>query len=83
VPNDNGTFLDLMFSNAPAGVSVACADSPLLKLDRHHRVYDIKMRVFCCEFEAIENRTQRYLFRIADCEANVNELDEVHWLSPF
>jgi hypothetical protein len=34
VPNDNGTFLDLVFTNASVDVSVACADSPLLKLDR-------------------------------------------------
>jgi hypothetical protein len=40
VPNDNRTFLDLVFTNAP-DVFVACADSPLLKLDRHHRAYEI------------------------------------------
>jgi hypothetical protein len=54
VPNDNGIFLDLVFTNAPVDVSVACADScadwraPLLKLDRHHghhRAYEIEMRV--------------------------------------
>jgi hypothetical protein len=38
VPNDNGTFLDLVFTNAPVNVSVAGADSPLLKLERHHRL---------------------------------------------
>jgi hypothetical protein len=46
--NDNGTFLDLVFTNAPVDVSVACADSPLLKMDCHHRAYEIEMRVFCC-----------------------------------
>jgi hypothetical protein len=46
VPNDNGTFLDLVFMNAPVDVSVACADSPLFKLDRrHHRAYEIEMRI--------------------------------------
>jgi hypothetical protein len=69
VPNDNGTFLDLVFTNAPVDVSVPCADSPLLKLDRHHRAYEIEMRVCCCKFEAMESRTQRYMFRIADCAA--------------
>jgi hypothetical protein len=57
VPNDNGTFLDLVFTNAPVDVSVAFADSPLLKLDRHHRAYEIEMRVYCCKFEAMESRT--------------------------
>jgi hypothetical protein len=42
VPNDNGTFFDLMFINAP--VSVVCADAPVLKLGRHHRAYEIEMR---------------------------------------
>jgi hypothetical protein len=32
VPNDNGTFLDLAFTNAPVDVSVVWADSSLLKL---------------------------------------------------
>jgi hypothetical protein len=41
----------------------------------HHRAYDIEMRVSCCEFEAMESRTQRYLFRMADCAAIVNELE--------
>jgi hypothetical protein len=41
VSNDNGTFLDLVFTNTPVDVSFACADSPLLKLDRHHRAYEI------------------------------------------
>jgi hypothetical protein len=80
VSNNNGTFLDVVFTNAPVDVSVACADSsPLLKLDRHHRAYEIEMRVCCCEFEAMESRTQLYMFRMADLAAIVNELDEVDW----
>jgi hypothetical protein len=54
VPNDNGTFSDLVFTNA----YVACADSPLFKLDRrHHRAYEIEMRICSCEFEAMVSRT--------------------------
>jgi hypothetical protein len=74
VLNDNRTFLDLVFTNAPVDFSVACADSSLLKLDRHHRAYEMEMRVCCCEFEAMESRTQRYMFRMADCAAIGNEL---------
>jgi hypothetical protein len=40
MPNDNGIFLDLVFTNAPVDVSVACTDSSLL-MDRHHRAYEI------------------------------------------
>jgi hypothetical protein len=83
VPNDNGNFLDLVFTNALADISVGCADSPLLKLDRHHRAYEIEMRVCSCKFEAMESRTQRYMFRMPDCAAIVNELDEVDWFSFF
>jgi hypothetical protein len=83
VPNDNGTFLDLVFTSAPVDVSFACGDSPLLKLDCHHRAYEIEMRVCCCGFEAMESRTQRYMFKIADYVAIVNELDEFDWFSLF
>jgi hypothetical protein len=31
VPNDTGTFLNVVFTNGPVKVSVACTDSPLLK----------------------------------------------------
>jgi hypothetical protein len=81
VPNDKGTFLDMVFTNAPVDVSVACTDSPLLKLDRHHSVYEIEMRVCCCEFKATESK--RYKFRMADYAAIINELDEVDSLSLF
>jgi hypothetical protein len=83
VPNYNGTFLDLVFTNAPVDISVACLDSPLLKLDRHHRAHEIEMRVCCCKFEAMESRTQHYMLRMADCAAIINELDEVDWFSLF
>jgi hypothetical protein len=55
----------------------------LSKLDRHHRAYEIEIQVCCCEFEALESRTQRYMFRIANCAAIINELDEVDWFSLF
>jgi hypothetical protein len=46
VPNNNSTLLDLVFTNASF-------DSPLLKLDRHHRAYEIEMRVYCCELSKL------------------------------
>jgi hypothetical protein len=51
VPNDNGIFLDLVYTNAPVDVSVVCADSPLLKLDRYYRMYEIE-RWVCCKAQA-------------------------------
>jgi Reverse transcriptase (RNA-dependent DNA polymerase)/Endonuclease-reverse transcriptase len=83
VPNNNGTFLDLVFTNAPVDISVTNADSPLLKLDHHHKAYEIEMQVCCCKFEAAEIRTRRYIFRMADCAAIVSDLDAVDWFSLF
>jgi hypothetical protein len=40
------------------------------------------MRVCCCEFEAMES-TQRYMFRMAECAAIINELNEVDWFNHF
>jgi hypothetical protein len=74
---------NVVFTNAPVDVFVECADSPLLKLDRHHRAYEIVMRVCCCKFEAMKSRTQRYMFRMANCAATVNELNVVDWFQSF
>jgi hypothetical protein len=41
------------------------------------------MRVCCWKFEAMESRTQRYMFRMADCVAIVYELDGIDWFSLF
>jgi hypothetical protein len=46
VSNNNGTFLDLMFMNAPADVSVACADSPLSKLELS-KLWKVELSVIC------------------------------------
>jgi hypothetical protein len=35
-PNENGTFLDLVFTIVPVDMAVECAETPLLKLDRHN-----------------------------------------------
>jgi hypothetical protein len=59
VLNDYRTFLDLVFTNAP----VTCSESPLMKLDSHHKAYEIEMRACCGEFEAMKCRTQCYMFR--------------------
>jgi hypothetical protein len=40
-PNENGTFLDLVFTNVPVDMAVRVAETPLLKQDRHHKAYEI------------------------------------------
>jgi hypothetical protein len=64
--------LDLVFTNDSVDVSVAFADSPLLKLDRHHRAYEIETRIRCCEFGAMESATQRYMFRMTVWQLYMN-----------
>jgi hypothetical protein len=44
-PNDNGTFLDLVFANVPFDMAVEGAEIPLLKLDYHQKAYEIEMQI--------------------------------------
>jgi hypothetical protein len=41
IPNQNGTFLDLFFSNASTDITVEICESPLFGFDRHHRSYEL------------------------------------------
>jgi hypothetical protein len=47
-PNNFGTFLDRVFTNVPVDMAVEGAEAPLLKLDRHHKAYEIKMQICRC-----------------------------------
>jgi hypothetical protein len=47
-PNKNVTFLDLV------DMAVGGAETPLLKLNRHHKAYEIEMQICFCNFEAME-----------------------------
>jgi hypothetical protein len=82
-PNENGTFLNLVFTNVPADMAVEGVKTPLLKLDRHHKAYEIEMQICCCKFEAMESGVKRYRFKLVDCAAIVDELDAVEWCSLF
>jgi hypothetical protein len=66
IPNQNGTFLDLIFSNACTGSTVEICESPLLGLDRHHRAYELLMDVQICKFEATSMDERRFRFRATD-----------------
>jgi hypothetical protein len=74
--NENGTFMDMVLMNVPGG-----AKTLLLKLDRHHKAYEIEIQVCCCTFEAyIEGGVKHYRFKLA---AIAEELDAVDWCSLF
>jgi hypothetical protein len=63
--NENGTFLDLVFTNVSVEMAVEGAETPLLKLDRHTKAYEIEMQICCCKFEAMEGGVKRYRFKLA------------------
>jgi hypothetical protein len=52
-----GSLLDLVFTNAPVDESVACADSPLLKLGHNHSIQRYMLRM--TRFD-IENDSRFY-----------------------
>jgi hypothetical protein len=64
-------------------MAVEGAETFLLKLDRHHKAYEIKMQICCCKFEAMEGGVKRYRFKLADLAAIVDKLDSVDWCSLF
>jgi hypothetical protein len=82
-PNENGTFLDLVFTNVPFDMVVEGAETHLLKLNRHHKVYEIEMQICCCKFEAMEGGVKRYRFKLAHYAAIVDEIDSVDCCSLF
>jgi hypothetical protein len=72
------------FTNVFVAMAVEGAETPLLlKLDRHHKAYEIEMQICSCKFEAMESGFKLYRFILADCTAIVDELDVVDWCSLF
>jgi hypothetical protein len=59
------------------------AETPLLKLDRHHKGYEIEMQICYCKFEAMKGGVKRYRFKLAFCAAIVDDFDDVDWCSFF
>jgi hypothetical protein len=73
IPNQNGTFLDLIFSNPSTDITVEICVSLFLGLD-HHRAYELLVDVQLCKFEATSIDEKRFRFRAADSEAITDEL---------
>jgi hypothetical protein len=49
-PNQNGTFLDLIFSKASTDIAIEICETPLFVFDRHHRAYELLVDVRLCKF---------------------------------
>jgi hypothetical protein len=76
-PTKTTLFLDLVFTNVPVNMVSEGAIPPLLKLNRHHKAYEIEIQIYCCKFEAMESVAKRYRFKLEDYAAIVDELDTV------
>jgi hypothetical protein len=50
---------------------MSTGDTPLPKLDRHHRAYELSVDLQFCEFKAIETVRERFKHGAADCEAKI------------
>jgi hypothetical protein len=74
IPTVDGSFLDLIFSNASTDITVEICESPLLGLGRHHGAYELLVDVRLCKFKATSVDERRFRFRAADCEAITDEL---------
>jgi hypothetical protein len=73
--------LDLVFTNVLVDIAVESAETPLLKLDRHHKAYEIEMQICCFKFEAMEGGIKRYRFKLPNCAAFGDGLDAVDFCS--
>jgi hypothetical protein len=60
-----------------------CCESPFLRLDRYHRVYELSVNLRFSELKAIEIGRERFKFSAADCEAKIQELGSVDWHNIF
>jgi hypothetical protein len=83
IPYQNGTFLNLIFSNASTDITVEICESPILGLARHHRAYELLVDVRLCKCEATSMDERWFRFRAADCKTITDELGLVDWHGLF
>jgi hypothetical protein len=57
IPNQNGTFLELIFSHAGTDITVEICESPLLGFDRHHSSYE-NLNALCPKTSVGRERTE-------------------------
>jgi hypothetical protein len=72
IPNQNGKFLDLIFSNAGTDITVEICKSPL-----HHWAYELLLDVRLCKLEAAIMDERRFIFGAADCKV----ITDLVWLT--
>jgi hypothetical protein len=54
-----------VFANVPSDMAIEGVETFLLKLDRHHKAYEIEMQICCC-------KCKRYRFKTAGIAAIVD-----------
>jgi Endonuclease-reverse transcriptase len=83
IPNDNGTYLDLIFSNSPNNITVENCENSLLKMERHHKAYEVILRTDICVCDAAPQDSKQYKFHLADCDKINSELNSIEWEERF
>jgi hypothetical protein len=78
-----GGYLDLVFSNSSTDVAIETSAEQLLKLDRHHRAYEVSVDISACRYEPCSVDKERYKFAGADCESICRDLDLIDWAALF
>jgi hypothetical protein len=83
IPNQYGRFLDLVSSNVSADVAMWTCESLLLKLDTHHRAYELSVNLRFCKYKAIGTGREWFKIGAADCKVIIKELSSVDWHGIF
>jgi hypothetical protein len=81
IPNVREVFLDLFFCNFCDDVSIKNFDFPLLKLDRHHRAYELVLDIDNINFNDTFDTALRYNFLKADYSSILNYLHRKKYIS--
>jgi Reverse transcriptase (RNA-dependent DNA polymerase)/Endonuclease-reverse transcriptase len=83
IPNVRNVFLDLFFSNFSDDISVYDCEFPLLKLDIHHKAYELILDIDELHFKTTHEPVKQYNFSNAKFSEILNHLNSVDWDSAF
>jgi hypothetical protein len=82
IPYSRNVYLDLSFCNFPDDISILNWESPLLKLDHHHRAYEINVCFDDVIFDSTQKVVKRYNFR-KDVPSILNYFNDAKWVDIF
>jgi hypothetical protein len=71
IPNQYGVYLDLIFFNNPPILRVSEAETPMLKLDRHHPAFVLTCDIEYLKYVSMCKRVSRFDFGKADVDGMI------------